>query len=544
MSATERVRALRSRYPVYFIDPTAPLVAALLTLLGAVYLHWTPLVPDLAAQVARANIIHSGGVTSWWTGWFGGLSLPTYSLLVPPGMAVFGVRLTGLIALALGGVATTVLTRDALRPRAGAIAFVVAQAADLLDGRVTFTAGLALAAWTLVALRSQRALTTLTLAVATYFASPLAGLFLGLVLVAIALVDPARRRSAATTAGSLLVVGATMALMFPGTGTMPFTVLDAIPAALGCVGVLAFCPNRSIRAASTLMLVAFPLFILVPGAVGDNITRLTWVCAAPLFVACARLPRRPLVLIMAALAIWPVADLVRQLRSAADPSAQASFYQPLQQRLLSEQSALGSAAIGQRIEIVDTVNHWGSAYLSTMSLARGWDRQADDNYNPIFYTANGLNSSTYRHWLDGLAVGWVAVPTAALDYASIAEAKLIRGGLSYLDLTWSTPDWLLYRVIAPKPLATGARIDSVNNSGVTLTTIGASTVELQIRWSPYLTVRDPRSELVVPACVSDDGGWVRLYLPHGQTVEVASQFDPRARLVTPNPHCIADLAVK
>ncbi|MDQ6937635.1 MAG: hypothetical protein M3140_07975, partial [Actinomycetota bacterium] len=71
-------------------SPATKLAAVVGALLCAVYLRWTPLVPDLAAQVARADMIRTGGLTSWWTGWFGGLSLPDYSVLVPQSMAMFG----------------------------------------------------------------------------------------------------------------------------------------------------------------------------------------------------------------------------------------------------------------------------------------------------------------------------------------------------------------------------------------------------------------------------------------------------------------------
>ena len=116
----------------------------------------------------------------------------------------------------------------------------------------------------------------------------------------------------------------------------------------------------------------------------------------------------------------------RTLRSSSGASAQAAYYQPLQAELESELRAAGPAAVGQRVEVVDTANHWGSAYLSTLSLARGWDRQADHAYNPIFYDDGALTAASYRHWLDSLAVGWVALPAAPLDYASVAEGRLIR----------------------------------------------------------------------------------------------------------------------
>jgi hypothetical protein len=516
---------------------TVPLIAIVTFAFGVTYLLWAPQAPDLAAQVARARVIQDGGITSWWTGWFGGLSLPNYSVLIPSSMAVLGVRVTGLIAVVVGAAATTILTRGALRPRAGAIAFAIAGVADLLDGRVTFAAGLAMAAWALIAVRSHRAIPALLLAVGSYLASPLAGLFLGMILVAVAIADGTRRRCAVAAAGGLLALGGGMAIFFPGTGTMPFRWLDAIPAGLCSAVVAIFCTNRLVRTATAVVLIAIPFFLVVPSAVGANITRLAWVCAVPIVVACAPAPRRLLIVVVAALAAWPVGDLVGQLRSSSGSSAQAAYYQPLRTQLKSELRAAGPAAVGQRVEVVDTANHWGSAYLSTLSLARGWDRQADDAYNPIFYDNGALTAASYLQWLDSLAVGWVALPAAPLDYASVAEGQLIRGGLDYLQLTWSTSQWRLYRVVDSQPLVRGALVRSVDSGGVVLTSPRGGTVSTRIRWSPYLTLSTPGSDTPVSSsCVLDSGGWANIVIPRAETVELSSHFNA-TRLTTSAGRC-------
>ncbi|HSY15580.1 MAG TPA: hypothetical protein VK816_06305, partial [Jatrophihabitantaceae bacterium] len=229
----------------------APSPVALAVLVGcalsAVYLRWSPSAPDLAAQVARAAVVRRAGNISWWTGWFGGLSMPTYSVLAPSWMAAVGVRLAGVLAVVAGAAATATLVRDTRRPRIGAVAFAAAGMADLLDGRVTFAIGLAIAAWTLVAVREQWRLRGLVLGLATYLASPLAGLFLGLLLIAVVIVVRSRARVAILVAAALLVVGLAMAVLFPGTGVMPFTVSDSIPALLCAAGVAVLCRERIVR---------------------------------------------------------------------------------------------------------------------------------------------------------------------------------------------------------------------------------------------------------------------------------------------------------
>ena len=41
------------------------------------WLWWAPQAPDLAAQVARAQVARQAPWALWWTGWFAGLTLPT-----------------------------------------------------------------------------------------------------------------------------------------------------------------------------------------------------------------------------------------------------------------------------------------------------------------------------------------------------------------------------------------------------------------------------------------------------------------------------------
>jgi hypothetical protein len=510
--------------------------------LAAFYLRWTPLAPDLAAQVARANVVRQVGSSSWWTGWFGGLSLPSYSVLVPSSMAVLGVRATGLLATGLGAIGSARLVRDCRRPRAGAFAFAVSGMADLVDGRITFVVGVCGAVWSLVALQSRRTALCVVLSAAAYFGSPLAALFLGIVLVAIAGVDRSRRRSSAIAAGTLLVIGGAMAVLFPGTGTMPFAWLSAVPAALGCVVVIAVCTQPVVRVSASLVLASFPLFMIIPGAIGSNATRLVWIGAAPVVLACAPLSRRWLVPAVVLLAVWPAADTVGQLRSGSGPSTHARYYTQLSAELAAQRGRLGAAAVGERVEVVDTSNHWASVYLSDQSLARGWDRQADRQNNPIFYEPGLLTASSYRQWLDQLAVGWVALPSASLDYASVAEAKLVRSGLSYLTAVWSDADWTLYRMSDPSPLAVGAVVRSVTPASVVFTSAGPGVVRLRLRWSDYLTVVDPATNQSVPACVLDAAGWTNVYLPGAATVALTSNFAVSTRLQREDPDCVRDVS--
>ena len=517
-SAVRQVRRIASQ-----LSPASwAVIVGVVLALG--YLGWSPLAPDLAAQIARANVVRSAGNVSWWTGWFGGISLPTYSLLTPSSMAIFGVRATGVAAAVVGGVISARLVGAARRPRAGAVAFSVAEMANLLDGRVTFAVGVTLAAGALLAVQVRRPLLAAPLAAVAYFASPLAGLFLGLALVAVLVVDPSRRRIAAALAVLLAMLGASMALLFPGTGEMPFHPTDLIPACLCCIGVALCCPTRVVRAAALLLMLALPVFLVAPGAIGNNVTRMAWICAVPVTVAYSPLRRGLLIILLGLLAVWPTADLVQQLSTTRDPSTTAAFYRPLLAALDHEQAAAGPAAVA-------------TVYLADRaSLARGWDRQADVANDPIFYRDNALNAATYRGWLHDLAVGWVAVPAVRLDYSAVAESKLVAGGLDYLQLAWSSPSWKLYRVVDSTPLAEGARVVRVEPTRILISATERTSVRLRVRWSPYLAVQHPDGTMVVGACLSDAAGWLDVTLPAAGEYRVTSRFDPVHRLARA-PRC-------
>ena len=78
-------------------------------------------------------------------------------------------------------------------------------------------------------------------------------------------------------------------------------------------------------------------------------------------------------------------------------------------------------------------------------LARGWERQLDTNYNPLFYDGT-LTPARYDAWLHQLAVRYVAVSDANLDYSAKQEVALIDRGLPYLRLVLRTRHWRVYAV--------------------------------------------------------------------------------------------------
>jgi hypothetical protein len=127
-----------------------------------------------------------------------------------------------------------------------------------------------------------------------------------------------------------------------------------------------------------------------------------------------------------------------------------------------------------------------------------------------------------------------------LDYSAVAEGGLVRAGLPYLRAVWGSTDWTLYEVTDAAPLAAGAQVVSVADSSVTLATSNAAMAAVQIRWSPYLIVVDPGTERPDPAaCVVNDDGWIRVYLPREGAFQLVSRFGIDARWRTDVGSCPA-----
>src|SRR3954447_18788653 len=186
----------------------------------ALYLILVPQVPDFAAQATRAAIFDQMGNVTWWPGWYGGLELPTYSVIAPGLMATIGVATTGALAFAICMWVAHQLFRASARPRAARVVFAASVLLNLFDGRITFLIGLAPAMLAVLALVRRHPWLAGIGTVASALGGPLAGLFTGIVAAAVPIAAPSGRREAlatgVATAGSL---GA-LAMLFHNPGVM------------------------------------------------------------------------------------------------------------------------------------------------------------------------------------------------------------------------------------------------------------------------------------------------------------------------------------
>ena len=509
---------------------THPVIAALL---AATVLHllWAWLLAnnggDIAAQDAWAEFARDHPGSAYNLAWYGGMHPVSYSILSPYLMALAGVRTTILVAGPLSaGLLALILVRSRSieRPLWPALYGAVAITGNAVSGRVTFGLGTLFAlgavavmvAWPLrwrspePRHRLLRGALTGTLAMLATASSPVAGLFLGIVAAALWL---RRQRAAALVLGvPPVAVVAFSALFFPFEGLQPMG-LDStvIPVALGvAVALLVPVSWLLVRLGAAVYVAVVLLSWIVPSPVGTNVTRLALLFGGVLLVAaaCAPAARRAAhdrlgpaaVTALLAFAIttssaWQVATAARDAITTAPPAAWAIDVEPLIDQLRARNAALA------RVEVVPSSSHREAAALAPhMNLARGWNRQADAERNPIFYDdETPLTAASYRAWLDRWAVHYVVLPNARLDAAAVAEAELVAGGLSYLRQVWSNASWRLYKVRSPTPLADPpAVVTHFDAAQVDLYMPRAGTVTVRIPGSPWLSLLDAQGEPVAP----------------------------------------------
>ena len=512
---------LRLHTPSYSGRPWArpvPLALATSLVLAAVWAVALPHVPDLSAQLARAELVGAEGLVPFWTSWYAGTSTLSYSVFAPLLVAVLGPQVVGIVSAAVTAVAGAMLLRDTPRPRAGAVLLAVLGVLDVCLGRLTFAAGVAAGMAAAALVPRDRWRSALLVSALCGLTSPLAGAFLALAYLSagVARTAPLSRRGWAGLLVATVAPVAVIELVFPQAGFEPLSIWSALGGLLICVLVGALSPHRSMRVGALLTSLLILSAWLAPNAIGGNAIRLPEIVGIPLLVATAVRPgwrrarirgTRGLRYVAAVLAavsvVLPISELAVGLAAANSPGAQETYWQPLLTRLAS---APGAAQ--HRVEVVATTGHWEVQYLSSrVVLARGWERQTDEGLNPLFYGRAPLTEATYRAWLDTLSVAYVAVPDGHLDLGSTQEDALIATAPPYLSLVWRNAHWKLFAVNHPASMVRGpGRLSSMSPTTMTLDVTGTRPVVIQLRWSPFLTYLGP------PGCLSPAGDWTSLQL--------------------------------
>ncbi|WP_448315375.1 MFS transporter [Streptomyces sp. CO7] len=470
---------------------------------------------DLAAQDAWAEFVGRHPDSAYNLAWYGGMHPVSYSVLSPYLMHVLGVRATMMLSGTLSaGLLTLILCRT--RPGPGhrqvwpaALAGVFGLLCNAISGRVTFGLGVlfalaAVAGVFCLPLRGRprrwaKALWVAPPAALATMASPVAGLFLGLIAVALFL---QHRRPGAWALGlGPSVVVAASAWLFPFSGTQPMGILTAVLPVTTALLVYAVSPARwrTVRTTCLVYAAATLLVWAISSQIGSNITRLPMLFAgvallAALPTTAPRTRRRYAVLASFTLfTAWVGVGTVTDVISMKPDAIWARDLAPLVDRLQRADTGAG------RVEVVPASSHAeSSALVPYVNLARGWNRQADRERNPLFYDGT-LDAGSYRAWLRRWAVHQVVLPLHGSPdgEGGRQERRLIEGGLPYLQEVWADDNWRLYAVVDPTPLADApAEVLRADEGELTVRVPRAGRYTVRVAHSPWLGLYDAEGELL------------------------------------------------
>ncbi|MFJ3903225.1 MFS transporter [Streptomyces sp. NPDC090025] len=494
------------RYPVL----VATLVAAVTHVLWVFFFANSG--GDLAAQDAWAEFVGRHPDSAYNLAWYGGMHPVSYSVVSPYVMSVLGVRTTMMIAGTVSAALTALIlvrVRAVRNPLACSLAGVFAFLCNALSGRVTFGLGMMFALGSVAAVfcwphrwryrRWAKAAVAAPLAGLATACSPVAGLFLGVVAAALFL---NKRRPGAYAVGlAPVVVVAVSAWLFPFSGTQPMSFASTSLPFLFGVLVLVLVPRdwRTVRTAAAVYSAGTLLTWLIDSQIGSNVSRLVMLFAG--VVLLAALPyARPrsrrwyaLLLAFVGLNVWigfkGVDDVIRTAPDASWAREVAPLINQLQVR----------DAERARVEVVPASSHRESSALAPyINLARGWNRQADIERNPLFYD-DTLNAANYHDWLGRWAVHYVVLPTGAPDSGAKREAELVDGGLPYLKQVWSDANWRLYEVQGATPLADApAEVQRAESNEVVLRLDRPARIKIRVPYSPWLALVDDNGGKIEP----------------------------------------------
>ena len=114
----------------------------------------------------------------------------------------------------------------------------------------------------------------------------------------------------------------------------------------------------------------------------------------------------------------------------------------------------------------------------------------------------------------------VALPDTPLDPSSAQEGRLIRHGLSYLRVVYTSAHWRIYSVRAPTPLAAGpGALTALDHDSFTLHASAPGSFLVRVHYTPYFTLTRGAG------CVRQaPGGWTSVAARTPGTLVVAARF--------------------
>ena len=494
-----------------------PVVAAALGLavvLATVYLALPLSGTDLSAAEAHRDFAARHPLTPIDLRWYGGVNQFGYSLLSQLVTVALGSQLAGAVALVVASalLAHLLVRTGARRPYLAALAGAACIAANLVSGRIAYALGVAAALGALDLLLARRPVLASVAAILTAALSPVAGLFLGLVALGLLLRRELR--------GSALVVGAVtaivllvQALLFGDGGTNTISAKDTRHAVALLLLVAVLVGAREVRVVALVTAALTVTLLLVPNPVGLTVMRLPVMFAIPVLVA---FTSRRLVAAAAVLAVlWYQPPLLTaDWHHRGEDVAQRAYFTPLADQLAARHPT-------GRVEVVPTRDYWEAAWIASpdVALARGWLRQADTRWNPLFFQGK-LTDEAYRAWVLDNAVQYVAVPRTHTSWVGARERKLLAAPPSWLQLIWEDPNWRLFRVAdASSIVAAPGSLSSLSDAELRFDAPQAGRYEVKLRWSRWLTAGSG-------VCVRKQGNWTELDVKAPGTVTLTSSLLP------------------
>jgi hypothetical protein len=525
------------------------LCAALAGLLCALVLVVVPRGGDLAAHVYRTWLVHQG-VFVWDNLWFAGqYPLFSYSLLYYPLAAVVGETPLAIAAVVVGAMLFAALVLREWGPiaRWPARSFAVLSTGQFFTGAYPYVLGFATMLATLWVLQKRRPWLGGLCAVVTLAISPLAFLFLAIVLLALFL--RSRRLSTVVIGAAVsLAVGigieAAVLILFPTPGLYYPYGLSRLLAGLGVASLGVALALRG-RGGGSLALVFLVWAAATIGAffvrspIGHNLLRPD-ALVFPLMLLAASIARfRPRWLATVGLAAAFAANVGPYLSMiparSVEPAATAAFWRPLLRYL-----TVHSLDREFRVEVVPTANHWEAYFVPSagFALARGWYRQLDVAANPALY-AESLTARAYRGWLRSAAVRYVVLPRTTLGQAeAVREAALLTSGRSGLRRVFANRSGTIYELAHAIPLLTGpapAHVTTVGPSLIAGTLGGAGAYLLRVHYTRFWRV-EPRG-----LCLTrGTGGMTELHAAKAGSFSLRAIESPGAlfgRLFGDGPSC-------
>ncbi|MEV6796453.1 MFS transporter [Streptomyces sp. NPDC051320] len=460
---------------------------------------------DLAAQDAWSEFVGRHPASAYNLAWYGGMHPVSYSVVSPYLMSLLGVRTTMMIAGTVSAVLTALIlvrVRAVRNPLVCALAADFAFLCNAMSGRVTFGLGTMFALASVAAVfcwphrwrtkRWAKAAVAAPLAGIATASSPVAGLFLGVVAAALFL---NKRRPGAYAVGlAPVAVVALSAWLFPFSGTQPMSVGTASLPFLYGVLILCLVPKdwRTVRTGAAVYALGVLLTWLISSEIGSNISRLPMLFAGVVMLAALpyTVPRSrkwyAVGIAFLGLNAWigfkSVDDIVRTAPAASWTRELAPLVNQLEK----------VGADKGRVEVVPASSHReASALAPYVNLARGWNRQADMERNPLFYD-DTLDADNYRTWLNRWAVRYVVLPKGAPDSSGgTQEEKLVQDGQPYLKRVWGDANWQLLAVDAPTPMAEPpATVQRAAEGELTIKVKAAGRVLIRVPYSPWLGLVD------------------------------------------------------